>query len=51
VRWHARHGLYRHSPNWCRRTKGGARPLTSEVVEAMTTNETFFFRDRVPFIT
>jgi chemotaxis protein methyltransferase CheR len=28
---------------------GGAEPLTSEVVEAMTTNETFFFRDKVPF--
>ncbi|MES5482459.1 protein-glutamate O-methyltransferase CheR [Bradyrhizobium sp. INPA03-11B] len=29
--------------------KGGAEMLTSEVVEAMTTNETFFFRDKVPF--
>jgi chemotaxis protein methyltransferase CheR len=28
---------------------GGAEPLTSEVVEAMTTNETFFFRDKLPF--
>ena len=26
-----------------------AEPLTIEVVEAMTTNESFFFRDRVPF--
>ena len=25
--------------------KSGAEALTSEVVEAMTTNETFFFRD------
>jgi chemotaxis protein methyltransferase CheR len=29
--------------------KGGAEALTAEVVEAMTTNETFFFRDKVPF--
>jgi len=29
--------------------KGGSEPLTSDVVEAMTTNETFFFRDKVPF--
>jgi len=27
----------------------GAESLTVDVVEAMTTNETFFFRDRVPF--
>ena len=26
-----------------------AAPLVSEVVEAMTTNETFFFRDKTPF--
>jgi chemotaxis protein methyltransferase CheR len=31
------------------RMKGGAEALTSEVVEAMTTNETFFFRDKIPF--
>jgi chemotaxis protein methyltransferase CheR len=29
--------------------KSGAEALTAEVVEAMTTNETFFFRDKVPF--
>jgi chemotaxis protein methyltransferase CheR len=29
--------------------KGGAEALTAEVVEAMTTNETFFFRDKIPF--
>jgi chemotaxis protein methyltransferase CheR len=28
---------------------GGAEALTAEVVEAMTTNETFFFRDKMPF--
>jgi chemotaxis protein methyltransferase CheR len=29
--------------------KGGADALTAETVEAMTTNETFFFRDKLPF--
>ncbi|MCA1431001.1 MULTISPECIES: protein-glutamate O-methyltransferase CheR [unclassified Bradyrhizobium] len=29
--------------------QGGSRQLITEVVEAMTTNETFFFRDKVPF--
>ena len=29
--------------------KRGSLPLTTQVVEAMTTNETFFFRDKVPF--
>jgi chemotaxis protein methyltransferase CheR len=29
--------------------KGGSEALTAEVVEAMTTNETFFFRDKIPF--
>ncbi len=29
--------------------KGGSTAYTSQVVEAMTTNETFFFRDKIPF--
>jgi chemotaxis protein methyltransferase CheR len=29
--------------------KAGTETLTSDVVEAMTTNETFFFRDKIPF--
>jgi chemotaxis protein methyltransferase CheR len=29
--------------------KAGSDALTAEVVEAMTTNETFFFRDKIPF--
>ena len=29
--------------------RSGAPSLTTEVVEAMTTNETFFYRDKVPF--
>ena len=29
--------------------RNGANALTGEVVEAMTTNETFFFRDKIPF--
>jgi chemotaxis protein methyltransferase CheR len=29
--------------------KTGSEAVTSEVVEAMTTNETFFFRDKIPF--
>lgn len=29
--------------------KGGSSSLIAQVVEAMTTNETFFFRDKVPF--
>src|SRR5271169_2011556 len=31
------------------RSTAAFAPLTVEVVEAMTTNESFFFRDKVPF--
>ena len=31
------------------RLQGSSSALTTSVVEAMTTNETFFFRDKVPF--
>jgi chemotaxis protein methyltransferase CheR len=36
-------------PDLVQKMRGGAEALTKDVVEAMTTNETFFFRDKVPF--
>jgi len=36
-------------PELVQKMKSGAEPLTVDVVEAMTTNETFFFRDKIPF--
>jgi chemotaxis protein methyltransferase CheR len=36
-------------PELVQKMKAGAAAQTSEVVEAMTTNETFFFRDKIPF--
>ncbi len=36
-------------PELVQKLKGSAEAFTAEVVEAMTTNETFFFRDKVPF--
>jgi chemotaxis protein methyltransferase CheR len=36
-------------PELVQKMRGSAESLTTEVVEAMTTNETFFFRDKVPF--
>ncbi|MBR0704482.1 protein-glutamate O-methyltransferase CheR [Bradyrhizobium diazoefficiens] len=36
-------------PELVQKLQGGARQLITDVVEAMTTNETFFFRDKVPF--
>jgi chemotaxis protein methyltransferase CheR len=36
-------------PELVDRLKKGASALTADVVEAMTTNESFFFRDKTPF--
>ena len=36
-------------PELVAKLKSGFDALTTEVVEAMTTNETFFFRDKIPF--
>jgi chemotaxis protein methyltransferase CheR len=36
-------------PELVQKMRSGAEVLTTEVVEAMTTNETFFFRDKIPF--
>ena len=36
-------------PELVLKMKSGAEKLTVDVVEAMTTNETFFYRDRIPF--
>jgi chemotaxis protein methyltransferase CheR len=36
-------------PELVQKMKGGSSSLLAQVVEAMTTNETFFFRDKVPF--
>nr|WP_249798350.1 protein-glutamate O-methyltransferase CheR [Bradyrhizobium zhengyangense] len=36
-------------PELVQKLQGGSSVLITSVVEAMTTNETFFFRDKVPF--
>jgi len=36
-------------PELVQKLQGGSGALMTNVVEAMTTNETFFFRDKVPF--
>jgi chemotaxis protein methyltransferase CheR len=36
-------------PELVQKMKGGSAALVAQVVEAMTTNETFFFRDKIPF--
>jgi chemotaxis protein methyltransferase CheR len=43
-----RHGLA-HVEALVARVRGGDEGLTREFVEAMTTNESFFFRDKTPF--
>jgi chemotaxis protein methyltransferase CheR len=44
-----RHGLSTLTELIGRLKAATTAPLTAEVVEAMTTNETFFFRDKLPF--
>jgi chemotaxis protein methyltransferase CheR len=36
-------------PELVQKMKAGSASLITQVVEAMTTNETFFFRDKIPF--
>jgi chemotaxis protein methyltransferase CheR len=36
-------------PELVQKIRSGSEPLAADVVEAMTTNETFFFRDKLPF--
>jgi chemotaxis protein methyltransferase CheR len=36
-------------PDLVQKMKGGSASIVTQVVEAMTTNETFFFRDKIPF--
>jgi chemotaxis protein methyltransferase CheR len=45
----ARKGGLAGLPELVQQMKGGSAALIAQVVEAMTTNETFFFRDKVPF--
>lgn len=44
-----RHGLTTLAELVDKLKAASTAPLTAEVVEAMTTNETFFFRDKTPF--
>jgi chemotaxis protein methyltransferase CheR len=44
-----RHGLFNLTGLVSRLRAPAAAPLIVEVVEAMTTNESFFFRDKLPF--
>ena len=44
-----RHGVGSSAEIMGKLKAGGAAQLAIDVVEAMTTNETFFFRDKIPF--
>jgi chemotaxis protein methyltransferase CheR len=44
-----KHGLLNLTGLVAKLKTGDAEPLTVEVVEAMTTNESLFFRDKIPF--
>jgi chemotaxis protein methyltransferase CheR len=44
-----RHGMTTLGELVAKLKAASATPLAAEVVEAMTTNETFFFRDKLPF--
>nr|WP_249795125.1 protein-glutamate O-methyltransferase CheR [Bradyrhizobium sp. Oc8] len=45
----ARKGGLAGIPELVQKLQGGSSALITSVVEAMTTNETFFFRDKIPF--
>ena len=45
----ARKAALQGIPELVQKIKAGDDALITEVVEAMTTNETFFFRDKIPF--
>ena len=45
----ARKAALQGIPELVQKMKAGGEALITEVVEAMTTNETFFFRDKIPF--
>jgi len=45
----ARKSALQGIPELVQKMRNGADALTGEVVEAMTTNETCFFRDKIPF--
>ena len=48
-RWRANAGFAGSRRTGAKLKVPGAEPLVAEVVDAMTTNESFFFRDKIPF--